>query len=210
MEKPFVSQTPPKDVSNQMYVWVAANIGDPFYTDELKAWAAGVKDLGVKPTTITGPVNQDVPAQIAVVEQAIANPETAGILMGAAIDYKATDTVLAKARAQGIPTLYGNGQGEDSAARDAFVGTDNFALGRKSGELAKHALNGKGKVGITAITAALNIQQRITGFKDYLKANAPEYPGCSDRERGRIGQEPGRCRGHDAASSSRRKPHLQH
>ncbi len=45
MEKPFVSQTP-KDVSSQMYVWVAANIGDPFYTDELKAWAAGVKDLG--------------------------------------------------------------------------------------------------------------------------------------------------------------------
>ena len=174
MEKPFVSQTPPKDVSNQMYVWVAANIGDPFYTDELKAWAAAVKDLGVKPTTITGPVNQDVPAQIAVVEQAIANPETAGILMGAAIDYKATDTVLAKARAQGIPTLYGNGQGEESAARDAFVGTDNFALGRKSGELAKQALNGKGKVGITAITSALNIQQRITGFKDYLKASAPD------------------------------------
>ena len=43
--------------------------------------------------------------------------------MGAAIDYKSTDTVLAKARAAGIPTLYGNGQGEDSAARDAFVFT---------------------------------------------------------------------------------------
>jgi ribose transport system substrate-binding protein len=174
MEKPFVSATPPKDVSDQNYVWVAANIGDPFYTDELKAWAAAVKDLGVKPTTITGPVNQDVPAQIAVVEQAIANPTTAGILMGAAIDYKATDTVLAKARAQGIPTLYGNGQGEESGARDAFVGTDNVALGRKAGELAKAALGGKGKVGITAITAALNIQQRIDGFKDYLKANAPD------------------------------------
>jgi ribose transport system substrate-binding protein len=174
MEKPFVSQTPPKDVSDQNYVWVAANIGDPFYTDELKAWAAAVKDLGVKPSTITGPVNQDVPAQIAVVEQAIANPTTAGILMGAAIDYKSTDTVLAKARAQGIPVLYGNGQGEDSNARDSFVGTDNAALGRKAGELAKAALGGKGKVGITAITAALNIQQRIDGFKDYLKANAPD------------------------------------
>jgi ribose transport system substrate-binding protein len=174
MEKPFVSQTPPKDVSDQNYVWVAANIGDPFYTDELKAWAAAVKDLGVKPTTITGPVNQDVPAQIAVVEQAIANPTTAGILMGAAIDYKSTDTVLAKAREQGIPVLYGNGQGEDSNARDSFVGTDNVALGRKAGELAKAALGGKGKVGITAITAALNIQQRIDGFKDYLKANAPD------------------------------------
>ena len=174
METPFVSQKPPKDVSDQAYIWVAANIGDPFYTDELKAWAAAVKDLGVKPTTITGPVNQDVPAQIAVVEQAIANPTTAGILMGAAIDYKSTDTVLAKARAAGIPTLYGNGQGEDSAARDAFVGTDNFALGRKSAELAVKALKGKGKVGITAITAAANIQQRITGFTNYLKANAPD------------------------------------
>ncbi|MBV9217993.1 MAG: substrate-binding domain-containing protein [Methylobacteriaceae bacterium] len=173
MQKPFVSQTPPKDASDQVYVWVAANIGDPFYTDELKAWAAAVKDLGVKPTTISGPVTQDVPAQIAVVEQAIANPTTSGILMGAAIDYKATDTVLAKARAAGIPTLYGNGQGEDSSSRDAFVGTDNVALGRKAGELANKALNGKGKVGITAITAALNIQQRIDGFKDYLKANAP-------------------------------------
>jgi ribose transport system substrate-binding protein len=174
METPFVSQKPPKDLSDQAYIWVAANIGDPFYTDELKAWAAAVKDLGVKPTTITGPVNQDVPAQIAVVEQAIANPTTAGILMGAAIDYKSTDTVLAKARAAGIPTLYGNGQGEDSAARDAFVGTDNFALGRKSAELAVKALKGKGKVGITAITAAANIQQRIAGFTNYLKANAPD------------------------------------
>jgi ribose transport system substrate-binding protein len=174
MEKPFVSQMPPKDVSDQSYVWVAANIGDPFYTDELKAWAAAVKDLGVKPTTITGPVTQDVPAQIAVVEQAMANPTTAGILMGAAIDYKATDTVMTKARGQGIPTLYGNGQGEDSGARDGFVGTDNVALGRKAAELAKAALNGKGKVGITAITAALNIQQRITGFQDYLKVIAPD------------------------------------
>lgn len=174
MEKPFVSQMPPKDVSDQSYVWVAANIGDPFYTDELKAWAAAVKDLGVKPTTITGPVTQDVPAQIAVVEQAMANPTTAGILMGAAIDYKATDTVMTKARAQGIPTLYGNGQGEDSGARDGFVGTDNVALGRKAAELAKAALNGKGKVGITAITAALNIQQRITGFQDDLKVIAPD------------------------------------
>jgi ribose transport system substrate-binding protein len=174
MEKPFVSQPAPKDVSDQSYVWVAANIGDPFYTDELKAWAAAVKDLGVKPTTITGPVTQDVPAQIAVVEQAMANPTTAGILMGAAIDYKATDTVMTKARAQGIPTLYGNGQGEDSGARDAFVGTDNVALGRKAAELAKAALNGKGKVGITAITAALNIQQRITGFQDDLKVIAPD------------------------------------
>jgi ribose transport system substrate-binding protein len=174
MQKPFVSQTPPKDVSDQSYVWVAANIGDPFYTDELRAWAAAVKDLGVKPTTITGPVTQDVPAQIAVVEQAIANPTTAGILMGAAIDYKSTDTVLEKARAVRIPTLYGNGQGEESSARDAFVGTDNVALGRKAAELAIQALKGKGNVGITAITAALNIQQRITGFTDYLKANAPD------------------------------------
>jgi ribose transport system substrate-binding protein len=174
MQKPFVSQTPPKDVSDQSYVWVAANIGDPFYTDELRAWAAAVKDLGVKPTTIAGPVTQDVPAQIAVVEQAIANPTTAGILMGAAIDYKSTDTVLEKARAVRIPTLYGNGQGEESSARDAFVGTDNVALGRKAAELAIQALKGKGNVGITAITAALNIQQRITGFTDYLKANAPD------------------------------------
>jgi ribose transport system substrate-binding protein len=174
MQKPFVSQTPPKDVSDQSYVWVAANIGDPFYTDELRAWASAVKDLGVKPTTITGPVTQDVPAQIAVVEQAIANPTTAGILMGAAIDYKSTDTVLEKARAVRIPTLYGNGQGEESSARDAFVGTDNVALGRKAAELAIQALKGKGNVGITAITAALNIQQRMTGFTDYLKANAPD------------------------------------
>ena len=172
--KPFVSQAPPADVSKQSYVWVAANIGDPFYANELKAWAAAVKDLGVAPTTISGPVDQDVPSQIAVVEQAIANPTTAGILMGAAIDYKSTDTVLAKARAAGIPTLYGNGDGDDKTSRDAFVGTDNVALGRKAGELTKQALNGKGKVGITAITAALNIQQRITGFTDYLKANAPD------------------------------------
>src|SRR5271170_1851421 len=60
---PFVSHQPPKDLSDQAYIWVAANIGDPFYTDELKAWAAAVKDLGVKPTTIKGPVNQGVPTQ---------------------------------------------------------------------------------------------------------------------------------------------------
>jgi ABC-type sugar transport system substrate-binding protein len=84
------------------------------------------------------------------------------------------DTVMTKAREAGIPTLYGNGQGEDSAARDSFVGTDNVALGINAGELAKAAPNGKGKVGITAITQALNIQQRITGFGECLKANAPD------------------------------------
>jgi ribose transport system substrate-binding protein len=110
-----------------------------------------------------------VQQQITIIEQAIAKPTTAGILIYSVND-DALEPVLAKAQAAGIPVITGNGELKNHAVRDAFVGTANTALGTAAADLVAKALNGKGKVGIVSFITAQNHQERVQGFKDQIAA----------------------------------------
>ncbi len=171
MDKPFVSQSP-KNVGDQEYIWVAANVSHPFYADGKAGWEAAAKHLGVK-AQLVGPVNPDVQQQVTIIEQGIAKPTTAGILIYSVND-EALEPVLTKARQAGLPVITGNGELKNKAVRDAFVGTANTALGSAAADLAAKALNGKGKVGIVSFITAQNHKERVQGFQDQLKA---KYPG---------------------------------
>ena len=83
-------------MADQEYIWVAANVAHPFYTEGKAGWDAAAKALGVK-ASLVGPVASDVQQQITIIEQAIAKPTTAGILVYA-VDYNALEPVLVKAR----------------------------------------------------------------------------------------------------------------
>jgi ribose transport system substrate-binding protein len=156
----------------QEYLWVAANVAHPFYVEGKAGWEAAAKKLGVS-AKLVGPQTADVQQQITIIEQALTKPTTAGLLIYP-VDYKAMSPVLRKARQKGIPVVIGNGDAEDKSLRDAFVGTDNKALGATAADLVAQALKGKGKVGIVSFITALNHQQRVQGFKARLKE---KYPG---------------------------------
>jgi simple sugar transport system substrate-binding protein len=125
---PMPVQADKVPVAAQEYVWVAANVSDPFYAEGKAAWDAAAKTLGVK-TQFVGPDIPDAQQQIALIEAAIARPATAGILIYSAND-DAIEPTLNKARAAGIPVIAGNHELKDQSARDAFVGTDDSALGQ--------------------------------------------------------------------------------
>lgn len=160
-------------VAQQEYIWIAANTGHPFYAEGKAGWDAAGKMLGVGKAQLTGPLTSDVQQQVTMMEQAIANPNTAGILLYP-VDYTAIGPVAQKARDAGIPVVLGNGDAPDRSWRDAFVGTDNFALGRAAADLVSQALNGKGKVGIVSFITAQNHQDRVKGFEDRLKEAYPD------------------------------------
>ena len=85
----------------------------PFHAEGKAGWDAAAKALGVK-ASLVGPVASDVQQQVTIIEQAIAKPTTAGILVYA-VDYNALEPVLIKARQAGIPVINGNGDWTNKA-----------------------------------------------------------------------------------------------
>lgn len=158
-------------VSEQRYYWVAANIAHPFYTIGVAGWNAAAEMLGVQ-AELVGPVTPDVQQQITIIEQAIANPTTAGILIYS-VDDNALEPVLQRARDAGIPVITGNGELRNRDVRDAFVGTANTALGSAAADLVAEALGGSGQVGIVSFITAQNHQERVAGFEARI---AERYP----------------------------------
>jgi ribose transport system substrate-binding protein len=167
------AQSPKIPADKQEYFFLAANVGHPFYAEGKAGWDAAAKLLKVGKADLLGPLNADVQQQVTMMEQLIANPNTAGILLYP-VDYTAIGPVAQKARDKGIPVILGNGDAVDKDWRDAFVGTDNFALGRAAADLVAQALNGKGKVGISSFITAQNHQDRVKGFQDRVKEAYPD------------------------------------
>jgi ribose transport system substrate-binding protein len=157
--------------NQQEYVWVAANIADPFYAIGNSAWRTAARTLGVK-VSLVGPQTADVSQQVSIMRQLIAKPTTAGILMYA-IDYHALQPIMIQARKAGIPVIDGNGDWTNHAVRDAFVGTANQALGSSAADVVGQLLKGKGSIGIVSLITAQNHQERVAGFKAELKAKYP-------------------------------------
>jgi ribose transport system substrate-binding protein len=109
-----------------------------------------------------------------MIQQAIANPNTGGILIYPA-DPVAVAPALKEAMAKGIAVVAGNGDVPDKSTRNAFVGTDNKALGAAAADLVAKALgpNG-GKVGIVSFISQLTHKHRVQGFEARIKAKYPK------------------------------------
>lgn len=154
--------------SDEEYVMVTTIVNFPMYVNHDQAaflrWglARGVK------TSILGPSEWDVQAQIATIEQVIGT-RPAGLLING------TDPAIAGAINQaveaGIPTVVYDSDIPNSQ-RHAFLGTDWYQIGKRQGEAMVKLIGGKGKVAYMGILGMTNMEAGFQGLLDVFE----QYP----------------------------------
>ena len=112
-----------------------------------------------------------------------------------------TDTIN-RAIDAGIPVVTWDSDAPKSR-RFAFYGVDDYASGRIMGEQAIRLLDGKGKVAVITSIGATNLQRRLDGLREALKA----APGIEVVETYDIKEDAVRC-AEIIATGSRRYPDL--
>ncbi|MGB3585285.1 MAG: substrate-binding domain-containing protein [Tunicatimonas sp.] len=153
---------------NEEYVMVTTAVNMPLYVNHdqaaFKKWG---QQRGVK-TSILGPSEWDVQAQIATIEQVVGTRPTGLLVNG-------TDPAIAsainKAVEAGIPTVVYDSDIPQSQ-RHAFLGTDWYEMGRLQGEAMAKLINGQGKVACMGILGMTNMEAGFQGLQDVLA----EYP----------------------------------
>lgn len=149
---------------NEEYVMVTTAINLPLYVNHdqaaFKRWG---EKMGVR-TTILGPAEWDVPAQIATIEQVIPS-RPAGLLING------TDPGIAqainKAVEAGIPTVVYDSEIPNSK-RHCFIGSNWYEMGTLQGERMARIIQGKGKVACMGILGMENMEAGFRGFQDAL------------------------------------------
>jgi ribose transport system substrate-binding protein len=147
---------------DEEYIMVTTAVNFPMYVNHdqaaFKRWG---KRRGVK-TSILGPSDWDVAAQIAVIEQ-IVSTKPAGLLINGTDPGIAQ--VINKAVEAGIPTVVYDSD-IPGGKHHAFLGTDWYEIGKLQGEAMAKLLNGKGKVAYLGILGMTNMEQGFKGLQD--------------------------------------------
>lgn len=167
-EAPPVDAGADADFSNEEYIFVSS-MGNLEYFNAIKyGWTWAGDTLGVK-VSYVGPAENDVPAQVAAFDQAIAK-KPAGIAVFAYDP--AIIPSINKAIEAGIPvvTVIGDVPGSE---RIAFVGSSQYDLGYVAGENLAEALGGEGKVAILSLPGVQMFDDREAGIRAAFAA----YPG---------------------------------
>ncbi len=154
---------------NEEYVLITTAVNMPLYVNHdqaaFKRWG---QEKGVK-TSILGPSEWDVQAQIATIEQVVGTKPTGLLING-------TDPAIAdainKAVEAGIPTIVYDSDIPKSK-RHAFLGTDWYEMGRLQGEAMAELIGGKGKVAYMGILGMTNMESGFQGLLDVL-GNYPD------------------------------------
>lgn len=156
------------DHSNQEYIFVSSMGNLEYFNAHKFGWKWAGEVLGVR-TSYVGPAENDVNAQAAAFEQAIAK-QPAGIAVFAA------DPVLGpqinNAVAAGIPVVTVIGDLPDSD-RIAYVGSSQFDLGYFGGMRLGEELGGEGKVAILSVVGGAQWDERAEGYE----AAFDNFPG---------------------------------
>jgi len=93
---------------DQKYVWVTANVSDPFYLDGIAGMEEFGRLYGVE-TEIVGPADSDVAGMTQALETAISSPDTTGIFSYYYGPFSGAETLYQQAAEKGIPIVNGAG-----------------------------------------------------------------------------------------------------
>lgn len=162
---------------------------NPFRIAETASIKAEAKSRGVK--LLTANAQSQFSKQISDVQDLIS--KGADVLVIAPLNSDGWDPVLRQASAKKIPIVTIDRQINATACKDyvSFIGSDFTEQGRRAADQMIEATGGKGKVAILLGSPGNNVTtQRTKGFKDQLKAKAPdlevvfEQTGEFTREKG--------------------------
>lgn len=150
------------------YVIVPKALTNPYWFQVEDGMKAAGQKLGVT-VEMLGPAQaSDVTAQVQIVETLVAKK-----IDGIAISPNDPDgmtSVIDQAIQAGIPVITFDSDAPKSK-RLCYVGTDNYTAGRIAGQQLLKFLGKSGKYAImTGSLGALNLNERIKGFHDELKA----------------------------------------
>lgn len=149
-------------------VAIVPKLVHPFFEDtrigaETAAGESGVEFQWVAPQT------GDPAIQVKMIEDLVSKQVNAIVI--SPNDPASVEPVIADAMSKGILVMTFDSDSPDSD-RVMYIGTDNQTAGAVMGETMKELLGGKGKVGIiTGGLGALNLNQRIDGFKSTIGAD---------------------------------------
>jgi ribose transport system substrate-binding protein len=155
--------TPAHD-RGERYVFVATNIGLPYWKEAEAGFLDAANSLGVK-GELVGPTGYQPTAELGVLRSVIEeNP--AGICISAArpeIFQADIDNAIAK----GIPVICVDSDVPRSK-RVAYVGTDNFKAGKESMKRMAALVSGKSNIVVVSIEGQNNVDDRLAGAVDGL------------------------------------------
>jgi len=156
--------------------WVSKSLGNPVFDLGERGAIQKAKELSAQgPVAVelltVGPASADAIEQTRIMDDLIARGVD-GIAVSCN-DPTACAAPIDRAVAAGIPVMTWDSDSPDSW-RFSFLSVDNYVGGRTAANLLAQAIGGSGKVAvITGVPGALNLQQRVDGFKDRL---AEAYP----------------------------------
>jgi ribose transport system substrate-binding protein len=153
------------------FVFLAANISDPFYNVGRAGFDAAGKAVGMK-TEFTGPQDLSTTAQMDTFTTLVNSPNTKGIFLYA-INCSVAESMGKTAKEKGVPLVFGS-MDCPNKNRDAFIGYDNNILGQQAGAWIAKKLDCKGVIGTIGVATGENVNTRIDAFNNYLKANCPD------------------------------------
>jgi ribose transport system substrate-binding protein len=163
------------------FALVPKAMNNPYFDLSRDGCMAAAEKLGVECVYI-GPVEHE-PASEAQIVQDLITQGIDGLAISVA-DVDAMNNVINEAVAAGIPTITFDADAPDSN-RLAFVGTDNYQMGKLIGEMAaKLAPNGGTFALVSGGPAAANLNDRVRGTVDGLGAGWTQVSGsplyCND------------------------------
>jgi ribose transport system substrate-binding protein len=146
------------------------NLTNPYFQAVRVGTETAAKKLGVNVMQYVPTKPDSIPEQLSQVEDVIVKKPNAIVFIP--VDYKALVPAVEKINAAKIPVTNIT---DRSAAGDfvAFVGADDYSIGRAVGKRLLDAMGGKGNVIILeGVKGSLTSTNRVRGFNDTLK----EYP----------------------------------
>jgi len=155
-------------VSGDTYVFLPKSLNNPYWVDARKGMEAEAAKLGVK-AQFLGPDTDDAGKQVAIFESVLSK-KPAGIAVSPN-DPASVTSIIAKARAAGIPVIAWDGPVPNSQVL-GYIGTDNVTAGKKQAEALVAAMGESGKVAVViGSLSAPNLNQRLQGLKEGLAAH---------------------------------------
>jgi ribose transport system substrate-binding protein len=153
--------------------WIHKTLGNPVFElgkrgalrRAAELTASGPVDVEI---ILMGPVAADAVAQMQLMDDVVARGIDA--MAVSCNDPTACIEPINRAVEAGIPVMTWDSDSPESR-RFTYLAIDNYRAGREAARLLAEALEGRGKVAaITGVPGALNLEERIRGFRDGLAA----------------------------------------